>query len=197
MEIAEGYKGIQLLKRSLSYVRDNLEVYHEKWLKLQLSWGAKPTKAPHQAPTSVRNVASYSRIRRVSKSIKPPRTSGNKTYQPPLDSGLATLTPDVRPVNQGCSIPSISSTNNGYKHIIKQPMTCKTKHVCYLINCKKCHKQYTGETQLEFHKRMNNHTSDIRHKKKSTGMVRHFAKCDLNNVQPIILERVRSSDLFI
>ena len=64
-----------------------------------------PTKAPHPAPTSVRNVASYSRIRRVSKSIKPPSTSGNKTYQPPLDSGLATLTPDVRPVNQGCSIP--------------------------------------------------------------------------------------------
>ena len=29
------------------------------------------------------------------------------------------------------------------------------------------------------------------------GMVRHFAKCGLNNVQPIILERVRSSDPFI
>ena len=57
------------------------------------------------APTSVPNVASYSRIRRVSKSIKHPSTSENKTYQPPLDSGLATLTPDVRPVNQGCSIP--------------------------------------------------------------------------------------------
>ena len=62
---------------------------------------------------------------------------------------------------------------------------------------KKCHQQYTGETQLEFYKRMNNHTSDIRQKKKSTGMVRHFAKCGLNNVQPIILERVRSSDPFI
>ena len=57
------------------------------------------------SPTSVRNVASYSRIRRVSKSIKPLSTSGNKTYQPPLDSGLATLTSDMRPVNQGCSIP--------------------------------------------------------------------------------------------
>ena len=97
----------------------------------------------------------------------------------------------------GLFYTSISSTNNGYKHIIKQPMTCKTKNVCYLINCKKCHKQYTGETQLEFHKRMNNHTSDIRHKKKSMGMVRRFAKCGLNNVQPIILERVRSSDPFI
>ena len=73
---------------------------------------------------------------------------------------------------------SISSTNNSYKHIIKQPMTCKTKNVCYLINCKKCHKQYTGEAQLEFHKRMNNHTSDIRQKKKSTGMVRHSRRAE-------------------
>ena len=64
----------------------------------------------------------------------------------------------------GLFYTSISSTNNGYKHIIKQPMTCKTKNVCYLINCKKCHQQHPGETQLEFHKRMNNHTSDIRQK---------------------------------
>ena len=97
----------------------------------------------------------------------------------------------------GLFYTSIRSKNNGYKHIIKQPTICKTRNVCYLINCKKCHEQYTGETQLEFHKRMNNHTSDIRQKKKSTGMVRHFAKCGLNNVQPIILERVRSSDPFI
>ena len=69
----------------------------------------------------------------------------------------------------GLFYTSISSTNNGYKHIIKQPMTCKTKNVCYLINCKKCHQQYTGETQLEFHKRMNNHTSDIRQKKEKYG----------------------------
>ena len=97
----------------------------------------------------------------------------------------------------GLFYTSISSTNNGYKHIFKQPMTCKTKNVCYLINCKKCHQHYTGETQLGFHKRMNNHESDIRQKKKSTGMVRHFAKCGLNNIRPIILERVRSSDPFI
>ena len=155
-----------------------------------------PAKAPHPAPTSVPNVASYSRIKRVLKSIKHQSTSENKTYQPPLDSGLATDT-RCETCKSGLFCTSISSTNNGYKHIIKQPMTCKTKNVCYLINCKKCHQQYTGETQLEFHKRMNNHTNDIRQKKKSTGMVRHFAKCGLNNVQPVILKRVRSSDPFI
>ena len=56
---------------------------------------------------------------RVLKSIKCPSTNENKTYQPPLDSGLATLTPDARPVDQGCSIPpspaqmiAISSSSN-------------------------------------------------------------------------------------
>ena len=57
--------------------------------------------------------------------------------------------------------------------------------------------QYTGETQLEFHLRLNNHTSDIKLNKKSTGMVRHFGDCGVNNMQPVILEKVRSSDPFI
>ena len=73
-----------------------------------------------------------------------------------------------------------------------------------LENCKKFSqqytgetKQYTGETKLDFHVRMNNHTSDIRTNKKNTGMVRHFTNCGVNNIQPIILERVQSSDPFI
>ena len=33
--------------------------------------------------------------------------------------------------------------------------------------------------------------------KKSTGMVRHFGDCGVNNMQPVILEKVRSSDPFI
>ena len=86
---------------------------------------------------------------------------------------------------------------NGKALNIKQPVTCKTKNVCYLINCKKCSQQYIGETKLQFHVRMNNHTSDIRTNKKSTGMVRHFTNGGVNNIQPVILERFRSSDLFI
>ena len=32
---------------------------------------------------------------------------------------------------------------------------------------------------------------------KSTGMVRHFSECSLENMQPIILEKVHSTDPFI
>ena len=85
---------------------------------------------------------------------------------------------------QGLRTTSITSSSNGKTLSIKQPVTCKTKNVCYLINCKKCSRQYAGETKLQFHVRMNNHISDIRTNKKSTGMVRHFTDCGVNNVRP-------------
>ena len=45
--------------------------------------------------------------------------------------------------------------------------------------------------------RLNSHTSDIKLNQKSTGMVRHFNECASENIQPIILEKVRSTDPFI
>ena len=92
---------------------------------------------------------------------------------------------------------SVESSKNGRKHQIQQPLTCKSKNICFLIHCKHCNQQYTGETQLEFHLRLNNNTSDIKLNKKSTGMVRHFGDCGVNNMQPVILEKVGSSDPFI
>ena len=44
---------------------------------------------------------------------------------------------------QGLFTTSITSSSNGKTLNIKQPVTCKTKNVCYLINCKKCSQQYT------------------------------------------------------
>ena len=56
---------------------------------------------------------------------------------------------------------------------------------------------YTGEIKREFHLRLNSHTSDIKLNQKSTGMVRHFSECGLENIQPILLEKVHSTDPFI
>ena len=92
---------------------------------------------------------------------------------------------------------TITSSKNGKKHQIKWPLTCKSKNICYLINCKHCNQQYTGEAKREFYLRLNSHTSDIKLNQKSTGMVGHFSECGLENIQPIILEKVRSTDLFI
>ena len=92
---------------------------------------------------------------------------------------------------------SITSHHNSKTHNIKQSVTCKSNNLCYLIDCNKCKQQYVGETELEFHCRMNNHKSDIRLENKSNGMVRHFSKCGIDNVTPNILEKVRSRDHYI
>ena len=78
---------------------------------------------------------------------------------------------------------SITSHHNSKTHNIKQSVTCKSNNVCYLIDCNKCKQQYVGETELEFHCRMNNHKSDIRLENKSNGMVRHFSKCGIDKYQ--------------
>ena len=62
---------------------------------------------------------------------------------------------------------SVTTAKNGTIHQIRQPLTCKSKNTCYLINCKHCNQQYTGESKLEFHLGLNNHTSDIRSNKKA------------------------------
>ena len=118
----------------------------------------------------------------------------------PLDSGLVTQTHDAKHAKKDSFIqpsPAQKTAKNGKKHQIKQSLTCKSKNICYLINCKHCNQQYTGETKREFHLRLNSHTSDIKLNQKSTGMVRHFSECGLENIQPIILEKVRSTDPFI
>ena len=92
---------------------------------------------------------------------------------------------------------SITSHHNSKTHNIKQSVTCKSNNVCYLIDYSKCEQQYVGETELEFHCRMNNHKSDIRLENKSNGMVRHFSKCGIDNVMSNILEKLRSRDHYI
>ena len=100
-------------------------------------------------------------------------------------------------MQKGLFHSTITISKNGKKHQIKQSLTCKSKNICYLINCKHCNQQYTGETKREFHLRLNSHTSDIKLNQKSTRMVKHFSECSLENIQPIILEKVLSTDPFI
>ena len=114
-----------------------------------------------------------------------------------LDSGLVTQTHDAKHAKKDSFIQPSPPQKTAKKHQIKQSLTCKSKNICYLINCKHCNQEYTGETKREFHLRLNSHTSDIKLNQKGTGMVRHFRECGLENIQPIILEKVRSTDPYI
>ena len=127
------------------------------------------------------------KTKKVLKSTAPPNIDENKMLPHPLDSGLVTQTHET--CKKGLFHSTITSSKNGKKHKIQQSLNCKSKNICYLINCKHCNQQYTGETKREFHLRLNSHTSDIKLNQRSTGMVRHFSECGSENIQPIILEK--------
>ena len=60
---------------------------------------------------------------------------------------------------------------------IKQNLSCDSKNVIYLINCKKCGIQYVGQTSLTLRDRFTRHRFDIRHKANKT-VSNHFNTSD-------------------
>ena len=68
---------------------------------------------------------------------------------------------------------TFKSTVTGISFSIKHKITCKSENVVYLMQCKKCKKQYVGETERALGERMNDHRS--RMKKPKTLIARHFS----------------------
>ena len=71
---------------------------------------------------------------------------------------------------RGCNICKFSTDTAQFKSNINSKtfeitnnITCKSRNILYLINCKRCHKQYVGETKTTLRLRFNNHLSTIRH----------------------------------
>lgn len=58
-------------------------------------------------------------------------------------------------------------------YIIKDTLDCKSHNIIYLINCKKCKKQYVGETGRQLSERLANHKSNIK-LKRNTPVASHF-----------------------
>jgi hypothetical protein len=65
------------------------------------------------------------------------------------------------------------NTNNGKKFSVKQNLTCGSENVIYLIRCKKCNKQYVGQTGQTLRKRFTNHKLSI-NKKTPNPVGKHF-----------------------
>ena len=57
---------------------------------------------------------------------------------------------------------TFSSHNTKRKFNLKQNITCKSKNLIYLVTCRKCRKQYVGQTSRTLAERINNHLSCIR-----------------------------------
>ena len=92
---------------------------------------------------------------------------------------------------------SFNSSSRGICYNINQEMNCQTKNVCYLLTCESCDDHYVGETKRQLNHRINGHNSDIRLKKESLPVVKHFEKCSPTNFNVTAIEKCRSRDSYI
>ena len=75
---------------------------------------------------------------------------------------------------------------------------CKSRGVVYLIECKKCHKQYVGSTKNALHIRLNSHRSDIKNKKtQKSALAKHFnlRGHSMNDLMIMVIEKIPNGDV--
>ena len=92
----------------------------------------------------------------------------------------ATLTPLHQKTNKillqvFCKLNFVRNMHTKTNFIIKQQFTPQTSNCVYVIFCKKCGKQYVGETKNSIATRMTQHRYNLRHKiNTNTPLVKHF-----------------------
>ena len=69
---------------------------------------------------------------------------------------------------------TFESARTGEKFRARVTANCRTKNIVYLIECRKCRKQYIGETENPLHLRMNGHRSDYYRKLSDKPVAEHF-----------------------
>ena len=69
---------------------------------------------------------------------------------------------------------SAKSTVNSYQIDIKHEITCNTESVVYLIECKKCKKQYIGQLGNSLKERFRGHLQDINTENNTKPVSKHF-----------------------
>ena len=113
----------------------------------------------YRRPQNLRDLLVRARVDTEPK--QPPGTSKCQTRTCQICRGLMPIT------------TTFTGTVSGTRHPIKQPLSCNSVNVIYLITCQKCGIQYIGETE-DFRKRTNNHKSFIRNQPESNSVSRHF-----------------------
>ena len=92
---------------------------------------------------------------------------------------------------------TFQSTVTGQSYTVLTSATCKTKNLVYLIECRKCRKQYVGETENALHIRLNGHRSDIRTNKTEKPVAEHFNLPGhyMENLTIMVIEKIRKDDV--
>ena len=86
-----------------------------------------------------------------------------------------------------------SSAVTGVEFRARTTADCKTSNVVYLIECRKCKKQYVGETENPLHLRLNGHRSDYyrRLPDKPVGMHFNTSGHTFDDLTIMIIEQMR------
>ena len=87
-----------------------------------------------------------------------------------------------------------TTTNQAFN--VRATATCKTRNVICLIECRKCRKQYVGETQNPLHIHLNGLRNDITHTRTEKPVAGHFNSPghSLDNLRIPVLEVMRNFD---
>ncbi|CAG2200335.1 unnamed protein product [Mytilus edulis] len=87
-----------------------------------------------------------------------------------------------RPCGRNCHIctkmthsTEIKATQTEKTIKITEPITCLTTSVIYIIKCKKCNKQYIGQTGNTICERFYGHMNDIKNKNEHKPVSKHFS----------------------
>ena len=108
-------------------------------------------------------------------------------------SGLGSA-PCNKPSCKTC--PFIQTTHfienrvNNKKFNIQENLNCASTNLIYLISCKKCPKQYVGETRNALRQRFSSHRYDIKHNKDKP-VALHF-NLDDHSIDDVILTPIES-----
>ena len=75
-----------------------------------------------------------------------------------------------------CFILSKTHKRRHYIRYVGPTITCTTQRVVYLIRCKRCNKQYVGQTRRQLRHRISDHLKSIDNKKDNHAVPLHFRK---------------------
>ena len=89
-----------------------------------------------------------------------------------------------------------SSHTTGENFKMKTNVSYKSSNVIYLIMCRRCGKQYVGETGQPLHCRINSHRFDIVHQRTDESPVAEHFNSDAHSQADmvIIIDQIQSRD---
>ena len=91
---------------------------------------------------------------------------------------------------------TFKSAVTGENFRAKVTANCKTSNLIYLIECRKCNKQYVGETENPLHLRMNGHRSDYYRKLSDKPVAEHFNTIGhtFEDLTIMVIEQIHMTD---